>query len=1185
MGGGSRASVGRRYTPDCGTKANKFLSRAAAVSTRRYYRPGKTIEGERHPFSMCDDFGCHAIRGLERRPLIKYGVGADLYFKGLKALSCIFFLVSMLSLPCILATYTASRDSNRDAVLQQQPPQFFYYASLGAWGAATTVPCGETTEGSLELACPAGAVMKDIRAYYGTVTGSCTCPETHKPDLNGACPGSPQTKTRCGGKPCFSGTTQFGDACCASYAREDGRPDFRDVEPASGECASSSINEVAQDLCLGRRKCSLDTLPLNCSSSRLIAYATCVEPNLRILGAIRASRAATSQVLSWLDALGAALLLAGGLFLSTRERRAQLQYGRYVRCSSAYTVAISPSSLPKRPKSLDALDEGLRNHFARVLEAKVVDVNFFCEYTRRTIKLWRQRGALALEVDAADARSKLQLETKKTGKRDRKARFKFDESQRLIEEDARREKGRVVACYVTFATETDRAKCLETYSKRTLCQRRHLRFCGRSLRARKAAEPRDLRWEHLGHTGAKCIRRGLVLVAFLCLLLLSSAAIYRSRSWKVQRERRHPTPECYLFRGKDRIRYKGDEAHTISSGVGTLSMADVVQDELGERRGYVECFCGRILSERGLKYARNYEFSNGERYCRRWITRKAKTYGVYGGAVAFVVLVELAMDYVAGFLTEYERYASRSQQSVAHAQKLAFLKVVNAAFLIVLIHGNLNGFPTLRRKAERKTSFFGFMRGSYADFDTGWYSTVGVAIMLTLVLSWLSELACYFASFLAFHMSAWRDRSYTCDTTRTKQLTQEGLNRLVVGPPMTFEARYASLAKVIMCSTLFSSGCPLLNVFALLYYATQYLVDKFLFTKFYAAPPTMTNALALLLSELIPVMIAGRSVVAAWMWTAPSLIGDDNDDDELLLSAWAVARRRIDHANALPHVVLVVVVLLMELRRLLKCRCSRTEDDDDNDTTYFRAIRTATLERRLAEKTLKPRVLNEYRDELRRRKRLPASEEPQFQTLESYDLRACPVYAGEFALDSRAVRRVDRRSVGSGERGARASTGGALASFRTSFGRGRESLESALDEEEAVSSDDESEDEIYVEETEPDDDHRRSLVSRRSVGGRRRPRATLGPLNEVAWHERWARDDRRRSTTAERPAWDVGLPQLVVHSPPRPPSPESVAAFSPEEHRRSSVFSPEVAVVVPRAVREARPPPDDLAVVEAGERI
>ena len=105
------------------------------------------------------------------------------------------------------------------------------------------------------------------------------------------------------------------------------------------------------------------------------------------------------------------------------------------------------------------------------------------------------------------------------------------------------------------------------------------------------------------------------------------------------------------------------------------------------------------LVREGLKYTRNYEFDTphgSERYCRRWITRKAKTYGVYGGAGRCSGTCRISdADYVAGFLTEYERYASRSQQSVAHAQKLAFLKVVNAAVLIVLIHGNLNAFPPL----------------------------------------------------------------------------------------------------------------------------------------------------------------------------------------------------------------------------------------------------------------------------------------------------------------------------------------------------------------------------------------------------------------------------------------------------------------------------------------------------------
>ena len=339
----------------------------------------------------------------------------------------------------------------------------------------------------------------------------------------------------------------------------------------------------------------------------------------------------------------------------------------------------------------------------------------------------------------------------------------------------------------------------------------------------------------------------------------------------------------------------------------------------------------------------------------------------------------------------------------------------------------------------------------------------------------------------------------------------------------------------------------------------------------------MTNALALLLSELIPVMIAGRSIVAAWMWTAPSLIGGDADDDELLLSAWAVARKRIDHANALPHVVLVIVVLLVELRRLLKCRCTSVDDEDDNDTTYFRAIRTATLERRLAEKTLKPRILNEYRNELRRRKHQPVTEEPQFQTLESYDLRACPVYAGEFALDSRAVRRVDnRRSVGGAflsegpwRRSGRRSGAAAIRWSRRSTTRRRRV---------------------------------RRLVRTRTrfMSRRRSPTTTAAARSRTdgAWAagraRRWGRTTNWSGTSAGRATTGAGRMARRSARPGTSGCRTSRCARrrgrrllnpSPPSRMRNRVFSPEVAVVVPRAVREARPPPDDPAVVEAGERV
>ena len=37
----------RRYVPDCGTSKHKFLSYAAAIQTRKFYRPGRESAGER----------------------------------------------------------------------------------------------------------------------------------------------------------------------------------------------------------------------------------------------------------------------------------------------------------------------------------------------------------------------------------------------------------------------------------------------------------------------------------------------------------------------------------------------------------------------------------------------------------------------------------------------------------------------------------------------------------------------------------------------------------------------------------------------------------------------------------------------------------------------------------------------------------------------------------------------------------------------------------------------------------------------------------------------------------------------------------------------------------------------------------------------------------------------------------
>ena len=420
-------------------------------------RRGETTSGE-VPDASAATLGGETGRSTPNvTRLRRYGVGVDLYFKGLKGISCCFFAVALLSAPAVASFYTGARDParERDAIIAYDPPATLYYASLGAWGEHTVV-CGKAVAGDeLELACPAGAEIVAAFAYYGNPSGACSCPEAHQVEPTGACPGEASSKRRCrDDEPCFAGVTNYGDTCCAIRANSRGEPDFDrgDVHPApAAGCDSSSAKFIAQGACLGARNCTLaadfdveyewtprskvtgcggfyGAAPGTCRASfgaagdfdacpaelSLLVTAFCGRPRLALMrGRYRVDREAASSTLSWLDALGAGILLWFGLWLRGKEKTAGRLYKRYVCTPADYTVAIDRSSLPDDYDSLDELAMLLRSHFEHVLSkaapvAKagpviVADVNFGIN-NRRMIRLMQARGALARRIDILDAR-------------------------------------------------------------------------------------------------------------------------------------------------------------------------------------------------------------------------------------------------------------------------------------------------------------------------------------------------------------------------------------------------------------------------------------------------------------------------------------------------------------------------------------------------------------------------------------------------------------------------------------------------------------------------------------------------------------------------------------------------------------------------------------------------------------
>ena len=195
------------------------------------------------------------------------------------------------------------------------------------------------------------------------------------------------------------------------------------------------------------------------------------------------------------------------------------------------------------------------------------------------------------------------------------------------------------------------------------------------------------------------------------------------------------------YQGKDAVSHdlELDATYEFTQSSGLLSMADVVKDErpddfgvdVGET-GLVECFCLAVLSEKGPTSMFNYEFLvpdgfigarapyENPRWCDHWARRKARVYAVAWLAIGFVVGVELVMDKVAGVLTEKERHASRTAQMRSHFSKLAAASIVNTGLLAVLMNGNLNAFPALRRHADDTTSSYGLLAGSFEDFGDSW---------------------------------------------------------------------------------------------------------------------------------------------------------------------------------------------------------------------------------------------------------------------------------------------------------------------------------------------------------------------------------------------------------------------------------------------------------------------------------
>lgn len=191
--------------------------------------------------------------------------------------------------------------------------------------------------------------------------------------------------------------------------------------------------------------------------------------------------------------------------------------------------------------------------------------------------------------------------------------------------------------------------------------------------------------------------------------------------------------------------------------------------------------------------------------------------------------------------------------------KVAVAQTINTVVVVTLV--NYYGSDELRSFANVIPFGQLLFRGDFGDLTRGWYTVVGGAICMNMLVNAFTPGATYLV-FTAFN-SCWR-------RYRTKsQKHQAELMELYTNPPFDISSRYAQLLTTVFCTLVYSSGLPMLTLFAATYMFVTYWSDKLVLLWGSQRPPAYTAEMPRDASAAMLYSVGLHCIVAILMYSQP----------------------------------------------------------------------------------------------------------------------------------------------------------------------------------------------------------------------------------------------------------------------------------------------------------------------------
>ena len=525
-------------------------------------------------------------------------------------------------------------------------------------------------------------------------------------------------------------------------------------------------------------------------------------------------KAEIGPVFGILDLVGVIILFLFIQITKTRQQQIANAADDAVITAADYTVHVTglPNSLYNR--------EELQTFFERRW-GKVADIAL-CYNNSDIVHKYIQKSSIVNDMKRAqkieDAAKYEKLEKKMSKLNTKIFQLKKRFSQRCV------------CAYVTFEEATTADKVLYDYPNKwytKMFQPKKLRFRRKhALIVKKAPEPSEIIYENMKYSSInKKMRRYFTFLLAICAILVScalvlAAAIYRQQNRELSAQ---TNENCVRYENIDDI-----DATTL-------------QDEAD-----IDCYCSQI----SIQDIAND--STKRSLCSDYLQAQGVATALTILSSMVIVIVNMTLKFFSRALVYFEKHTSITRMESELTWKMFAGLFFNTGIIILVVNANTS-------------NYFGFtvLEGQFDDFIPQWYSIVGTALLLTMIINVVNPHLIPVVSH-PIMMCLKKRASKKC-------VTQRELNKLWEGEEFTLAERYAVIANTFCVAFLYSGGMPILLFIGSITFAVNYLCDKFTLLRVCKTPPKYNIDIAQFTLTLIRPAIYLHLVISCWVLGSPTV--------------------------------------------------------------------------------------------------------------------------------------------------------------------------------------------------------------------------------------------------------------------------------------------------------------------------